>query len=200
MYSFAKDIMFSQYPQSRQCAILEVCTSVVGSGVAGILKHWRKNVILSLSFLWCFGLSCGFLFALYAEPYVYSWMYSRVVGSVSIVGLLVAHVFPLIFLIIVIRFRVTAVALPIALFKSFLMGFCQCCVYYAFGNAGWMVKSLFMFTGSVNSVLLLYFWILYIHQTGQWHLKAAIVFLSAAVSVCVLDFYFVAPYLFSLIV
>lgn len=192
--------MFSEYLQSRQCAILEVCTSVVGSGIAGILKHWHKTAIVSLSFLWCFGLSCGFLFALYVEPYVSSWMYSRVVGPVSIVGLLVAHVFPLIISIIAIRFRVTAVTLPIALFKSFLIGFCQCCVYFVFGNAGWMVKTLLMFSGSVNSVLLLYFWVLFINQTGQWHIKESLMFLSITVSVCMLDFYFVAPYLFSLIV
>lgn len=162
-------------------------------------RHWRNASLLYLAFTWCLGLSYGMYFALRAEFVSYSMMHSLLSSPVSIVSLLVAGIVPLIVSVIFIRFRLSVFILPVAFSKSFLISFCQCCLLTSFGSAGWLVKAVIMFSGSINSALLLFYWSLYINQTGQWHIRSFLILTFAVISVCFVDYCFISSYFAAMI-
>jgi hypothetical protein len=107
-------------------------------------------------------------------------------SMVCIVG---SSIVPLALSCLCIRFRLSVVLLPIVFMKAFMIGFCQFALLCFFGGAGWLIKTIFMFSGTVNAVLLLYYCSRYSNQAGQWHIKPFLITLAAMLSACLLNRY-----------
>lgn len=158
----------------------------------------RKIRTFYLAFCWILGLFSGAILAQHADEIQFSLMRRAAFCPVSIVGLFA----------VLLPFLITAFAvcvsnywlfLPIAFSKAFLFSYNACIVSAAFGNAGWLVRYLLLFTDACTIPILLWLWIRGI--CGYRSRFVRIVGLCAILSVAVgfIDFCIVSPFLAMLV-
>lgn len=164
------------------------------------LSFWRKVWPSALVFSWCFGLSCGFWLVSPAESQFYLRMYALILQRGSILGLLAVNVLPFLISAVAIRFRISYLIILIVFLKSFLCGYCRCCILYAFGGAGWLIAFLLLFSESGSVVFLIWFWIRNINRTGNWHMRELCCFISACSVLSIIEYLLVRPFLVLLMV
>ena len=167
---------------------------------ARLRNHLHQSGWLYISFFWCFGLSFGMLFGYQRDTSQYfgSQFFRPEQGSFPV--LFFVNACPLLFSILLIRFRMTAVLFPVVFLKSFLLGFTLSCFVIMFGSAGWLTGLLMGFSGLVNAVLMLYLWFVCSGRAGRWCLKFFLAILILSAFACLLDCYIISPLYFSIIV
>lgn len=161
-------------------------------------KHLFRYRMAILAFFWIVGLLCGVFFASAVKDFVFPQMRSFAYVRVSIAGLVAVLAFPLAISAVAVYLNVPVFLFPICFFKAFSFGCCLYSISVAFGDAGWLVRLLLLFSDSCMIVPLLWFWCR--HQTGK---RASIkrdlaVCTSFAALIGVTDYYLVSPYLVEL--
>lgn len=119
----------------------------------------RQFRILLLSCIWVTGLFAGFYYALHASTFLSSLMRSVAKSRLSIVGLLFTLSLPFFTSAFFLRLSKPMLILAVAFIKAFCFSCCSYSLTVAFGDAGWLVRSLLLFSSSCSTVILLWFWV-----------------------------------------
>lgn len=158
-------------------------------------NHIRE---LLLGLLWTVGLLAGYFTARQLSETTYSAMRMAVRTPVSIVGLITVIFLPLLLSVAALIISKPVLFIPFAFFKSFLYSFTVSAVMFAFYDAGWLVTRLLVFSESVMSIVLLWFWFRNLHRKNNTFLTDVMISTFIAAAVFVIDFYAVSPFLASL--
>lgn len=158
-------------------------------------RIWAKNSVCFLAFIWTFSVFAGIILGSKSVPYYTSLMLSAASGPMSIAGMFLIFILPLVISIISIRFKVSFLVLPLALIKGFFYGFLTVSVYSALGSAGWLICLLLLFSNSILIVLLLWFWFKYLKVHNCCLMRDFLVAIAFGVLVCAFDAIMVSPFL-----
>lgn len=107
---------------------------------------------------WCVGLFWGVLCPGVSEIHT-SWMRACLDSRVTIVGLLLVPLSPLLISAVAVYLSCPYLLCPLCFCKAFTFGLCAFAVASAYGSAGWLVQFLFMFTDCLTLPALCWFWI-----------------------------------------
>ncbi len=117
---------------------------------------------------------------------------------VSIVFLAIAAILPYILSSLILRFCSWHFLLPLIGAKAYTMGFAGALIFLAYPGAGWLMRWLLVFTSSVQSVVILFFWLSNINDPAENAFKSTFTY-SIWTFVCVaLDCFCVYPFSLSL--
>ncbi len=158
-------------------------------------NHIRE---LFLGLLWTAGLPAGYLMAKQLSETTFSVMRMAVMTPVSIVGLITVIFLPLLLSVAALSFSKPLLFIPFAFLKSFLYSFTVSAVMFAFDDAGWLVARLLLFSESLMSVVLLWFWFRNLHRNYNTFSKDVMISTFIAAIVFVIDLCAVSPFLTSL--
>lgn len=120
-------------------------------------------------------------------------------GRVSITGLLSAFLLPLLFSAFAVYISQPWLLVPVAFGKAFSFSYLAFGVTLAFGSAGWLVRSLLMFSDCLTLPLLWWFWLCCIRASDRDALRSFLVTCTAALMIGCLDYGAVSPLLRNLI-
>lgn len=154
--------------------------------------------VVFLAFFWLAGISFGLYAANLASVHISSLMLTLVDQRVSIVGMLIIFIFPLLLSAVLIHFSAHRLLFLFAFLKAFCYSFSSCCIFLSFGSAGWLIQSLLMFSDTVLAIVLLWFWFRFFSaKTVELGRDAGICCIITACVVCI-DYFMVSPFLASL--
>ena len=115
-------------------------------------RKWDK---LFLAFFWVAGLIAGgFVFHCSGSNFV-SQMPLAVASQPSIFTLLISALLPFLFSAYAVYIGLPRILYGICFLKAWGLGYLSCCVFAAFGSAGWLVRWLFLFT-DISAAAVLY--------------------------------------------
>lgn len=114
----------------------------------------RKRVYLTV-LAWSLGCFIGS--ALATQSGLFSLMRSAMFCKLSLLGFLLTISTPFLFSYILCRYFGYLFVLPVVFLKSCSFSFFYFCISLAFGNAGWLVKWLLLFSDSLCVCLFLWF-------------------------------------------
>lgn len=140
------------------------------------------------------GLLLGILFAFWAGDSVTSLMRGSIYASVSIVDLLAISLLPLLLSALTVLVSEPAFLCLIHFAKALSYGFCACAVSLAFGDAGWLVRLLLLFSDSMMFPALILFGLLSL-KDSVFALKRTGWFVAYATAVAVIDYCYIYPML-----
>ena len=150
-----------------------------------------------LAFLWI-GCLLGGMYIASSDSNLLSLMRIAPKCNVSIVGLAAVLILPVMISIIGLIYQKSAVIYILSAIKAFASGYLLYGVIICYGYAGWLIRTLLLFSDSAMTIFLL--WILFRHIDGR---KAtlwvdATVCIFAATAIGMIDYLLVAPFLLSL--
>lgn len=153
--------------------------------------RWKR---LSVAVFWIAGLTLGCYLASVTSSVPPSFAHRLSTQQLSALPLLISLLLPLLLSFFAVELRARYLILPIAFFKAFFFGFCGVYLILAFGDAGWLLRRFYMFSGFCTVVIQLWFWIRYIAgDTTQlkvhFHCCTLLIFLA-----CLIDFSIVSPF------
>ncbi len=155
----------------------------------------QKFSILLLCVFWSVGLLAGVYIA-DKSYFPVSFLMRTFTDGVSIVRLLLSIFSPFaitaFFAVVSAKFLLYL----LAAFKAFTYSFCTSLIVTAFNGGGWLIKSLVLFSDSISMVLLI--WILIRFFAGSLKRADVLIIVLILFAVCLLDFYFVIPFMASL--
>lgn len=158
-------------------------------------KIWCRFCVSFLAFSWTLGLSAGVYFAGTMQSSVFSLMRAAASSRVSIVGLIVLLIFPLLLSAFAVYLSAPICLLPVSFCRGAAFGFCSLGALYAFGSAGWLVRLMLLFSASAMTVPLFWFWIRHISGNKLLLRRDLAVCSALAVVIGIIDYFLVSPYL-----
>ena len=165
----------------------------------GPISGLRKTGTYCLSLIiitWISGLLCALL---YIKQASFSLMYPLYVERVSIVGMIVSLIFPIILLYILLNRCYFYLTLPVIFLKSFSYMCCYLCITYSYGTAGWLVRIFLLFSDTVSIVILLHF----CYRFAAGNKTGIIRYFKCAFAVLIivgcLDYYIISPFILMLL-
>lgn len=145
--------------------------------------------------LWVVGLVFGFCIAMSMPTESLSLIRSVRDSGVPAAGFLVSLLLPLAISMVVAWLRLPLIILPITFIKAFCYSFCATGLMLSFGEAGWLIYRLYLFSDSCMSVVFIWFWNRNISEiTVNWK-KDAILCMIVSLFVFCIDFSLVTPLL-----
>ena len=153
-----------------------------------------------LAFLMLLGFLCGIFLTVNSDPSSVSLMRTAALSRVSIVGLLTVLLLPFLLSAFAVYTSSTYLLFPVCWLKAFSFSHSAGMISLAFGNAGWLVRWLLLFSSGLSLPVLI--WFCMRHGDGT-HRKD----LLRDFSVCMvlvlligsLDFRVISPFLVKLI-
>lgn len=156
-----------------------------------IRKTFSTKVFLVAAF-WLFGLVAGVWFINLTS--FSSLMYSVYYPRISIIGLIFSLAIPFIISYILLRFFNFYFILPIIFSKAFSFICSYGAIMIAYGNAGWLVSGMLLFSDFFVVVLLLFVW--YYSATGECcnPRRQATLYVLIPTLIGCYDYFVVSPY------
>lgn len=158
-------------------------------------KLWNTISPYLLCGFWLTGLLAGAISARMCAESLASLIRSAASASVSITGILMVGILPILLSAYAVYFSEPWLLLIISMGKSFSFAFCGCGVSLAFGQSSWLVRFLFLFSDLLLMPLLLSFWLHHIKGNNPVKRKGLLPYLFTAGIVCWVDYRFIAPFL-----
>lgn len=147
-----------------------------------------------LILIWFLGFFAGIWIAAQTSTTTSSLMRSVVNDRSSIVGLLTVLTVPFLVSAVLFKLSLPLLGLFIVFIKSLLFSCCSYGLVLAFGDAGWLVRWLLLFSDSSVIVLLLWFWIRNIAGQGS-NFKTDLLFcILITVLIGCVDYYIISPF------
>ena len=150
----------------------------------------NRSLLLVCSFA---GFLLGIAFSYRSQTFV-SLMRGAVSSPVTIVGLGAVLFFPYLLTASAVLFSSSGILLTVAFLKALLFGACAAAVDLAFPDAGWLVRSLLLFSDFAGYPVL--FWLLWRFIDG--HKNPIVAFWiagGALTAIGILDYLVIAPFL-----
>lgn len=120
----------------------------------------RKGMTFVLAIFWLMGIFCGVMcFPVASIDVFYSLMRSSVVGSVSIVHLLITAFLPFLLSASALLLDCQGMLLGTCFCKAFLFSFVSLGTLLSFPSGGWLFRYFLMFGDCAMLPLLLWFWL-----------------------------------------
>ena len=152
--------------------------------------HSKKSLLL-LCYL--AGFLLGIAFAYRSQPFV-SLMRGAVSGPVTIVGLGAVLFLPYLLTVSAVLFSCSGILFAVAFFKAFLFGACAAALDVSFVDAGWVVRSLLMFSDFAGFPVLIWLsWRLLDAQRER--IGTMMIAGGLLLTIGVFDFLLIAPFL-----
>lgn len=148
-----------------------------------------------LAVLWILGLGFGGSIASHSEDYIIPLMRTAVNIRVSIVNLLVLQLLPLLISAIAVYFSMPLLIYPLCAFKAVSFGFILGCLGISFGSAGWLIRLLYLFTDTIMTPLLLWYWFKHISGAKLSVYRDNKLLFSAFSFAAVLEYFMISPFL-----
>ncbi len=155
-------------------------------------NHRLFNILLAL--IWILGIILGFYFAFQATVSVSHLMLSVIDSRLSIVGLLFVLIFPLLFVFVVLRLSRPLLVLPVIFTKAFFFSCCVFSVAFASGDAGWLVRWLFIFSDSCSVIVLLWFSFRNMAENREGLRTDFLISLIISAAIGCIDYFLVSPF------
>ena len=159
---------------------------------------WRRNATRFLAFCWFLGIALGCMAAAASGPVLADLVRRSTGATLSITGAMTAAVLPLLLSAFAVSFSEPWLLLFISTFKAFSFSFCAWGVCLAFGQSGWLVLFLFLFSDFLLIPLQYFYWLRHIRGDIKPTFSELPLFLAAAAGVGCIDFWYIAPFLASL--
>lgn len=166
--------------------------------ISKVTIWWRKTAVRLLAISWCLGIILGYLAAVSAKSVISDVVQRCVNADLSVVGVLAVTVLPFLMSAFAVSFSEPWLLLIYSTYKAFSFSFSGWGVCLAYGQSGWLVLFLFLFSDLFVIPLLYLYWLRHIQgdiAPTAWELP---LFLSAALLVGAVDYCFIAPFLTSL--
>ena len=159
---------------------------------------WRRTASRFLAISWFLGIALGCLAAETARSVLVDLIRRCVGAEQSIIGVLTVTALPFLLSAFAVSFSKPWLLLFISTCKAFSFSFCAWGICLAFGQSGWLVLFLLLFSDVLLVPLLYFYWLRHIRGDqgpDVWELP---VLLAAAITVAFIDHQFVAPFLVAL--
>ena len=153
---------------------------------------------LILSLCWSAGLILGNRLAVQLPDAHFSLMRTAAQSRVSIVGMVIVAFLPLILSVAALWFSKPMLLSFIAFSKALSFGFCITMTNIAFGDAGWLVGRMLLFTDSIMAVVMLWLWFRSINGAYPMQKRDICICFAVAATVLLVDIYAVSPFMISL--
>lgn len=114
---------------------------------------------LYFSFAWLAGLVAGVLTATQSTTIHNSLTQLLSYSRLSVIGFLASLSLPFLLSAIFFKMSLFCLVIPLIVWKAFSYGWCVCAILISFADAGWLLSRLFLFSDSIVTVLLLWFWV-----------------------------------------
>jgi hypothetical protein len=166
-------------------------------GIFSSLVKRKLRMLFVLFFL--LGIVFGTYLCGIADYSLSSWVYTAGMPRISFWGLCVVLLIPLFVSFAAFYFDVPILILPIAFFKAFIFGFCSSIIVFAYGDAGWLVRFLLLFSDSAMLIVLCWYWLT--HLNGErFRLKQdTFLCLCIALAIGIMDYMYISPFTASLL-
>lgn len=164
------------------------------------LDLFRRIYRPLISFFMFLGLLCGIFLAVNSDPFISSMMRTAPFGSVSIVGLFTVLFLPFLLAAFAVFISSTWLLFPLCFVRLLSFAYSAKIAILAFGDAGWLVRWLLMFSSAM--LLPLFVWFCMRHGDGEKRENLWMDFAICAVLILVigsLDYHIISPFLVGLI-
>lgn len=158
-----------------------------------IQRHRCILHVVILAFIFATSLIYG-IFTSYRDLSVVVLMRLTLASEVSIVGLFVVLILPLLITIISVNYRCSIVIYILSMLKGFSIGYCTCGIALSYGSAGWLIDFLFFFSDFFATLILFWFWFRLIYLEGNNLKRDGVVSVLSASLIGIIDYFVVAPF------
>ncbi len=163
------------------------------SSVKGIIYSFNFPRFFLILF-WLLGLLTGCQIAHTLSQETLVMMRSVGAARFSIAGLLLSLLVPYGISMLVAHIHKLYLLFPIAFMKAFLFSLCAAAFICSFGDAGWLLTRLFMFSESLGSAVLLWYWVQLTGKRVDSISKSANISFFAIFIVVLFDVFMVVPF------
>lgn len=170
-----------------------------GNNIVFCFVQRIKSPAFILSATWVAGLLAGLYTVSIVPTSYFSLMRSILYDRMSIVVLVLTLIFPFLFSYVAYRLSMPFLIFPIAFLKAFTFAYSAFGVVMAYGDAGWMMRWLLLFSDSFIVVLLLWFWFRNASANRITLNKALLVCVLLASFICLFDYSVILPLSASLV-
>lgn len=169
------------------------------SSVSKVTVCWQKSASWFLAASWSVGIFFGIAAASASSAILVS-LVRRCAGSdATMVGLVAATTLPFLLSGFAVSFSEPWLLLIISMFKAFSFSFCAWGVCLAFGQSSWLVLFLFLFSDLCLIPFQYFYWLRHIRSSKHPSACELPVLLAIALSVGCVDYWFISPFLVSLL-
>lgn len=162
--------------------------------------HSRRIYRPLLAFLIFLGLLCGVVLTVDPEPVSLTLMRTASFSRVSIVRLMTVLLVPFILSAFSVYTSSSFLLFPVCAIKAFSFGCCARMVTSSFGNAGWLVRWLLLFSSGMSLPLLIWFCMRHLDGTRRKDLlRDFVVCVVLIFLIGSLDYRVISPFLVKLI-
>ena len=159
---------------------------------------WQKVGSWLLCATWVFGMLLGAWSAVSADSAIISMVRNCIGSHVTIPGMLCVAFLPFLISAYAISLSEPWILLIFSTCKAYSFSLCLCATGLAFGQSSWLVRLLFLFSDLCLIPVLYLYWLRHIsgtNPTRRWELPAC---LCIAAVISGIDYYFIAPFLMSI--
>ena len=154
---------------------------------------------LEIFFFWLVGLLVGIVCASRIEEASFSLMRLTVESRVSIVSLLSSVLLPFLMCVICFLFSVPRLVFAVCFFRSALYGFAAFAVTRCYGAAGWLIRSLFLFSGTCTMPALIWLCVRHVDGVRNSFWRDVLLCAGFAVVIGILEVCCIMPFLVQLL-
>lgn len=166
--------------------------------IADFKLCYKKHHRALITVFWLLGLLSGCYFGFKTPVPIISLMRTSFFERVSIVWRLCALLLPILLSFAALRLSASLLLLPVFL-KAYSLGYCLCCINFAFGNAGWLMCMLCLCSDVCGAVLFLYMAFHHVMFEERRNLQKVICCLVIVTALGLFDYFIVSPFLVTLL-
>lgn len=164
-------------------------------------KAYRALTVLlqrRLQLLFAVVLMLGFFIGAYISRMVpnsfLNLIYTNGDRAVSLWSLAVVLLLPLLISFVAFYFRIPILILLIGFLKAITFSFCSCGILYAYGDAGWLLRFLLLFSDSTMLFLLCWYWLRHLEGNRLRLAQDTVLCIFGAILIGIIDYMYISPF------
>ena len=162
------------------------------SHIVNYLHFSRRSKLLLLAFFSFSGILLGVITSHNIDPFLFPLMHSVLSDSVSIVDLIVVACFPFLITAIIVLLSNPCLFLLHSFVKSFSYAFVRSFTCISFGDAGWIVGAMMVFSDTLVMCVLHWFWIRHLHFIQKSAKRDLLICFVLSLVACFIDYFWVS--------
>ena len=163
------------------------------------IRLWHRASPFLLAFSWLFGMVLGCVTCIHCREQAEELILQSVAAVPSFVGAVSVVFLPFLLSAFAVSICEPWLLLIISTFKAFSFTFCAWGVCLAFGQSSWLVLFLFLFSDLCLIPFQYFYWLRHIRSSKHPSACELPVLLAIALSVGCVDYWFISPFLVSLL-
>ena len=167
---------------------------MITKALVKVLIPVQRKLRLLFIVVFLLGIAVGASLSALVQNSLFTWICSASFGQASFLGLAVVLTGPLLVSFLAFYFTVPILILPIAFMKAVIFGFCGCCILFAYGDAGWLVRLLLLFSDSTMLTALCWYWLKHLDGTRFGLKQNTLLCLLSALIIGITDYMYISPF------